>query len=358
MSDIWVKFSPNRASSMQLQAEISGKHLIIFSLGKGCGAGLMRYLATVYGSWLSPIIVGSKAFIAQRVVMCRLRPEAGSRAKPGQKKPGQARPRVNIHIVWRVEDMLERKACENTTKSRGLSQSQAEPSQSQRSRPGLSFEQAGADSGQAKAVKAEPKPGRHITTGNEHSWFKDESGHLLMPKMPPKKKQKPNITGLRNQIALAIAEPLTEPVVAERGISPVLRIFTSKCGPQNWQALVAKICIGDGWVEPWRHSTLWWVLNPIWIGQALDLAPLIAPSLFYERHPRRAFALTTTRTFSCSFVIPGVSRRTHAPQMVQPTLLVSTVKPPPYPNMARSLKHDVSLAQLYIATFRAVRDPV
>ncbi|KAJ7588274.1 hypothetical protein C8J56DRAFT_890079 [Mycena floridula] len=30
--------------------------------------------------------------------------------------------------------------------------------------------------------------------------------------MPPKKKQKRNITGLRNQTALAIAEPLTEPV--------------------------------------------------------------------------------------------------------------------------------------------------
>ncbi|KAJ7573527.1 hypothetical protein C8J56DRAFT_903332 [Mycena floridula] len=70
-----------------------------------------------------------------------------------------------LSVKTSIPHYVALKACENTTKSRGLSQSQAEPSQSQRSRPGLSFEQAGADSGQAKAVKAEPKPGRHITTG-------------------------------------------------------------------------------------------------------------------------------------------------------------------------------------------------
>ncbi|KAJ7573334.1 hypothetical protein C8J56DRAFT_903715 [Mycena floridula] len=109
-------------------------------------------------------------------MMCRLRPEAGSRAKPGQKKPGQAKPRTclqswNSHCVecWSsVGEILELKACENTAKSRGLSQSQAGPSQSLRSRSGLSFDQAGADLGQAKAVKA--GPAHHYASRSGVTW--------------------------------------------------------------------------------------------------------------------------------------------------------------------------------------------
>ena len=37
-------------------------------------------------------MVGHMEYFAQEIVMCRLRPKARGRAKPSQKKPGQARP--------------------------------------------------------------------------------------------------------------------------------------------------------------------------------------------------------------------------------------------------------------------------